>query len=132
MLYSLKLNPVTVVLVVDDEPVSIQLLSLILNRNGFKVIDARSGEIGLEQIHLHAPDIVMVDDMMPSMSGGEMCRRIKDDPAVSHIPVILFSAGTRVQDSDYLRACGADGALLKPTLTPDVLAAIAACLEPRS
>ncbi len=73
----------------------------------------------------------MVDDMMPGMSGGEMCRRIKDDPTVSHIPVILISAGTRVQDADYVRACGADAALPKPTLTPGVLETIAACLDPR-
>ncbi len=121
----------TVVLVVDDDPVSIQLLSLILTRKGFNVVDARSGEAGLELLYQNPPDIVMVDDMMPGMSGGDMCRHIKDDPAVRHIPVILFSAGTRVQDEDYIRTCGADAALLKPTLIHNVLDAINACLNPR-
>lgn len=129
---SLKPNAVTVVLVVDDDPVSVQLLSLILNRSGFKVVDARSGEIGLEQVYQRPPDVVIVDDMMPGMSGGEMCRRIKDDPAISSIPVILISAGTRVQDEDYVRACGADAVLLKPALTHDVVGAINSCLEPRA
>ena len=73
----------------------------------------------------------MVDDMMPGMSGGEMCRHIKDDPAVRHIPVILFSAGTRVQDEDYMHASGADATLLKPTLMHNVLDTINTCLNPR-
>ena len=121
----------TVVLVVDDDPISTQLLSLILKRGGFKVVEARSGEIGLERLYQHPPDVVIVDDMMPGMSGGEMCRHIKDDPVVSYIPVILVSAGTRVQDDDYVRACGANAVLLKPTLMQDVVETIAACLEPR-
>ncbi len=120
----------TVVLVVDDDPISVQLLSLLLTRNGFQVVDARSGEAGLERLYKLPPDVVMVDDMMPGMSGAEMCRHIKDDPAVCHIPVILISAGTRVQDADYVRACGADAALLKPTMAQDVVTTITACLNP--
>ncbi len=121
----------TVVLVVDDDPISTQLLSLILKRGGFKVVEARSGEIGLERLYQEPPDVVIVDDMMPGMSGGEMCRHIKDDSVISYIPVILVSAGTRVQDDDYVRACGANAVLLKPTLMHDVVETIAACLEPR-
>jgi DNA-binding response OmpR family regulator len=66
--------------------------------------------------------------MMPGMSGGDMCQRIKNDPQVSHTPVILISAGIRVKDSQYLQNVGADYALMKPTLSKDVLAAVEAVL----
>lgn len=122
----------SVVLVVDDDPVSLQLLDLILNRSGFEVMDADTAAFGLELMSQTLPDIVIVDDMMPDMSGGEMCRRIKDDPAACHIPVILISAGLRVQDQRYVHMVGADAVLLKPTLTKDVLDAVSFCLDKRA
>jgi len=118
----------SVVLIVDDDPVSVQLLELILSRSGYDVIRAENAETGLELVYEHRPDVVMIDDMMPDMSGGEMCRRIKADPEVSAIPVILVSAGIRVKDTNYIKEVGADYALLKPTLSKDVLNAVHAVL----
>jgi two-component system cell cycle response regulator len=114
----------SIVLVVDDDPVSVQLLDLILTRSGYEVIRASSAAAGLELVHSRLPDLVIIDDMMPGMSGGEMCLRIKNDPDVGHTPVILISAGIRVKDSEYLQNVGADYALMKPTLSKDVLEAV--------
>jgi len=114
----------SLVLVVDDDPVSIQLLELMLSRNGFDVLVARGGASGLDMVHKHQPDLVIIDDMMPGMSGGEMCRRMKTNPHFYNIPVILISAGVRIQDDDYIREVGADYALSKPALTRDVLQAV--------
>jgi two-component system OmpR family response regulator len=118
----------SIVLVVDDDPVSVQLLELILSRSGYEVIRASSAAAGLELVYSRSPDLVIIDDMMPGMSGGDMCQRIKNDPQVSHTPVILISAGIRVKDSQYLQNVGADYALMKPTLSKDVLAAVEAVL----
>ncbi len=113
-----------IVLVVDDDPVSVQLLEIVLKRSGYEVVVARSGTIGLQLIADVHPQVVLLDDMMPSMTGGEMCRQIKNSPEFQHIPVILISAGTRVQDPAYVAEVGADDALLKPILPKDVLKAV--------
>jgi CheY-like chemotaxis protein len=108
------------VMVVDDDPVSVHLLEIILERLGYAVIAAGSGAVGLELAAQLLPDAVIVDDMMPTMTGGEMCLAIKNDPALQHIPVILISAGTRVQNNTYIKKVGADHALVKPILSRDV------------
>lgn len=108
------------VLVVDDDPISVHLLEIILERLGFSAIVANSGAAGLEIAAQAHPDAIIVDDMMPTMTGGEMCRIIKDDPRLQHIPVILISAGTRVQNVSYVKKVGADHALVKPILSRDV------------
>ena len=107
-------------MVVDDDPISVHLLEIILERLGYAVIAAGSGTAGLELAAQMLPDAVIVDDMMPTMTGGEMCLAIKNDPALQHIPVILISAGTRVQNNTYIKKVGADHALVKPILSRDV------------
>jgi CheY-like chemotaxis protein len=108
------------VLVVDDDPISVHLLEIILERLGYQVMIAGSGVAGLELAAAARPDAVIVDDMMPIMTGGEMCRTLKDDPSLQAIPVILISAGTRVQNSTYIKKVGADHAFVKPILSRDV------------
>ncbi len=112
------------VLVVDDDPVSIHLLEIILQRSGYRVLSALTGRSGLELVMSKHPDVVIIDDMLPGMTGGEMCRQIKDAPELQHIPVILISAGMRVQDRSYIKKVGADYALAKPILPRDVIEAI--------
>lgn len=112
------------VLIVDDDQVSIHLLKLIFERGGYEVLAARSAAAGLEILRQQRPMVIIVDDMMPQMTGGQMCRIIKDDPAFWDIPVILLSAGTRVESATYIRQVGADFALTKPIISRDVLNAV--------
>ena len=112
------------VLVVDDDPVSVHLLEIILERNGYEVVVAHSGASGLQLAAESHPHVVIIDDMMPGMTGGEMCRKLKADPTLQHIPVILISAGMRVQDNSYVQKVGADYALVKPVLPKDLLKAL--------
>ena len=114
-------NPV---LVVDDDPVSVSLLELVLKRSGYQVIVARSASSGLQIAAEVNPSVILIDDMMPTMTGGEMCRQIKNNPDLAHIPVIMISAGTRVQDPSYVDSIGADYALTKPVFPKDVLRAV--------
>ncbi|MCC6804537.1 MAG: response regulator [Anaerolineae bacterium] len=109
------------VLVVDDDPVSVSLLELVLKRSGYQVILARSASSGLQIAAEVKPDVILIDDMMPTMTGGEMCQLLKSNPELAHIPVIMISAGTRVQDASYVDSIGADYALTKPVLPKDVL-----------
>ena len=111
-------------LVVDDDPISVHLIQLILERSGYEVLVAHSGSVGLELAAKAHPDAVIIDDMMPGMTGGEMCRRMKSDPDLREIPVVLISAGMRVQDASYVHKAGANYALIKPILPKDLLRAL--------
>jgi CheY-like chemotaxis protein len=121
------------VLIVDDDPVTIQLLKLMIERGGgYTVTAVRSGHAALETLNEMHPQIILVDDMMPKMTGGEFCRIVKDTPALSDIPVIIMSAGVRVESSSYIDQIGADLALSKPLVSREVVEAIESVLASKA
>lgn len=120
------------VLIVDDDPVTIQLLKLMVERNGYTVTAVRSGIAALEILPELRPQIILVDDMMPRMTGGEFCRTVKDTPDLRDIPVIIMSAGVRVESSSYIEQIGADMALSKPLVSREVVEAIESVLASKA
>ena len=105
---------VATVLVVDDDPVIQRLLKVNFEMEGYDVIIAGDGVEGLERARADHPDIVVLDIMMPRMSGLDVAKALKADPATAAIPVMLLSA--KAQEAD-LRAgddSGADDYLTKP------------------
>jgi DNA-binding response OmpR family regulator len=80
------------VLIVDDDPGA--LVTYRLTAAGYEVICARDGEAGLAAAREHAPDLVLVDWMMPRLTGVEMCSRLRAQPAIGGIPVVLLTART--------------------------------------
>ena len=121
----------SVVLVIDDEPGFLVIMQVILERGGYEVLFAEHGQEGLEMVYQHHPDLVLLDEMMPGISGGEVCSKIKSDPAVSGIPVVMHSAAPSACAPAYLQAIGADAALLKPCLPVEILDTVASCLGAR-
>src|SRR5215470_639630 len=111
----------TKVLVVDDTPDSIMILRSILVNNGFAVTTADSGRAALESLKNEIPDLVLLDVMMPEMSGLEVLERIKSNPLTSNMPVILVTAKT--QDEDVLAGYqyGADYYITKPCTAKQLL-----------
>lgn len=102
------------VLVVDDVPPNVKLLEAKLTSEYFDVLKAYSGPEALEIIGREHPDIVLLDVMMPGMDGFEVCRRIKADPATSHIPVVMVTALDQPADRVAGLESGADDFLTKP------------------
>ncbi|HYH39637.1 MAG TPA: response regulator, partial [Azospirillum sp.] len=86
------------VLVVDDVLPNVKLLAAKLTREYFDVITAYNGPEALEQVRKEAPDIVLLDVMMPGMDGFEVCEKIRSDPATMHIPVVMVTALSDVAD----------------------------------
>jgi CheY-like chemotaxis protein len=102
------------VLVVDDDPVIQRLLKVNFEMEGYNVVIASDGVEGLERARSERPDIIVLDVMMPKLSGLDVAKALKSDPETSSIPVLLLSA--KAQEAD-LRAgdqTGADGYLTKP------------------
>ncbi len=119
------------VLVVDDEEGFLQIIQVILKRAGYKTLTANNGLDGLDMIYNYRPDVVILDDMMPGMTGGEVCMQVKNDPEVRKIPIIMYSAGAKVRNRDYIQQIGADGVLFKPSLPNEIIETIANTLETR-
>jgi CheY-like chemotaxis protein len=108
------------VLVVDDDDVIRQLITVNLELEGFEVIPAVDGQDALDKVKDAQPDVVTLDVMMPRVDGWEAAARLREDPETAHIKVILLSA--RAQESDIQRGerIGVDAYLTKP-FDPDEL-----------
>jgi DNA-binding response OmpR family regulator len=104
----------TKVLVIDDDVLLTNMLEGTLDRNSFEVFVANSGAEGIEALHQVEPDIIVLDLMMPEMSGWEVCRRIR---MFSQVPILVLSA---VVDSEMVMQAldeGADDYIVKPIAT---------------
>ena len=117
------------VLVVEDEPALATLLRYNLEKQGFRVEEAVDGREALTRIAEEKPDLVLLDWMLPVMSGIEVCRQIRRRPETRTLPVIMVTA--RVEDSDAVRGLdtGADDYITKPFGIEALLARIRALLR---
>ena len=116
------------ILIVDDETSFLDILQIILTRAGYRTIVTTNGNEGLSMVYSHKPDLVVLDDMLPGISGADICMKIKTDPTVSHTPVILYSAGPRVREREFIRQIGANATISKPFKPKDVVQLIGNCL----
>ena len=82
------------ILVVDDDLESLKLIGLMLQRRGYEILAARDGPQALLMAETHAPDLVILDVLMPDMDGYEVCQRLRSNPRTSSLPVVMFTAKT--------------------------------------
>jgi signal transduction histidine kinase len=116
-----KQNPI---MIVDDNPNNAKLLCEFLQASGLQASVAFSGEIALAQVQVISPDMILLDVMMPGIDGFETCRRLKENKATQHIPVIFMTAVSDVVDKVKGLALGAVDYITKPFQPEDVLARI--------
>lgn len=102
------------ILVVDDVATNLRLVEGHLRREGYQVVLASSGEEALQKIEIDPPDLVLLDVIMPGMDGFEACRRIRENPEIRHIPVILVTALTDLDHKNQGQQAGADDFVTKP------------------
>jgi DNA-binding response OmpR family regulator len=102
------------VLVVDDDPVILELLRINFEIEGFEVLLATDGEEGLAKARDETPDVVLCDIMMPRLDGIELVTRLRDDPRTAHLPVVLLSAKAQKVEVDRGLAAGAEDYVTKP------------------
>jgi two-component system, OmpR family, phosphate regulon response regulator PhoB len=117
------------VLVMEDEDALATLLSYNLEKEGYRVVVASDGEEGMLQIDERLPDLVLLDWMLPKLSGIEVCRRIRGRPETRNMPIIMLTA--RGEESDRIRGLdtGADDYLTKPFSMSELIARIRAVLR---
>jgi DNA-binding response OmpR family regulator len=100
------------VLAVDDDQDLLALMRSSLKRKGFHVDISVNGEDLYQLIKMHYPDVILLDIQMDGVNGGDLCKKLKQDPATSHIPIIMLSANTNL--AEVTKSCGADDYLPKP------------------
>ncbi|SLN16071.1 phosphate regulon transcriptional regulator PhoB [Pseudooctadecabacter jejudonensis] len=112
------------VLIVEDEPAQREVLSYNLEAEGFRTTKAEDGEQGLLMVEEDAPDVIVLDWMLPNVSGIEVCRQLKNRPDTRTIPIIMLSA--RSEEVDKVRGLetGADDYVVKPYAVAELMARV--------
>ncbi|MEA1912045.1 MAG: response regulator, partial [Spirochaetota bacterium] len=122
------------ILIVDDEPRNLDFFDVMLDKLGFEVARAENGIIALEMVAEFRPDLILLDNVMPKLSGWQVTRLLKQDPAYSEykdISIIMFSAMDDVRDKIEGFELGVEDYITKPFNFSEVIARIRAVLKNR-
>jgi sigma-B regulation protein RsbU (phosphoserine phosphatase) len=112
------------ILIVDDERIQRMIFSEALRNQGYAIIEADSGQRGLEQYQAHHPDIVLVDALMPGMNGFDCCTALRNLPNGEYVPIVMITGLNETQAIDRAFAVGATDFIAKPvkiTLLKDLI-----------
>ena len=120
------------VLVVDDEQDLLELVSYNLNKEGYRVVGVASGEEALAAARRDVPDLIVLDLLLPTVDGLEVCRRLKADPRTQHIPVLMLTAKSEEADVVTGLELGAEDYVTKPFSPRVLVARVKAVLRRRS
>lgn len=112
------------ILVADDDPDLRDILRSIFEPAGFAIVEAENGAQALQITRSHPPDLIILDHMMPEMTGAQVCQDLKQDVLLRHIPIIMLTGKSEVQDKVAGMDAGADDYLVKPFEPQELLARV--------
>lgn len=114
----------TTVLIVDDSPTELHVLRTMLEKNGFDVSSANSGEEGIQKARSEKPDMILMDIVMPGMNGFQAAREITSNPETSSIPVIIVTTKDQETDRIWGLRQGAKDYITKPAIEKELVSKI--------
>jgi len=123
--------PQSTLLVVDDNPQNVELLLAFLEELPVKVVTAVDGVDALEKVEQYKPDLVLLDIMMPRMSGFQVCRKLKSDERTKDIQVLMVTALNELGDVEEASDCGTDDFVSKPVNKFELLTRVKSLLRVR-
>ncbi len=117
------------ILIVDDDVDALRLVGMMLEREGFKILAAASGQQAIEKAIAEQPILIILDVMMPDMDGYQVARQLRKHPATETIPILMFTAKTAVNDKVAGFQAGADDYLTKPVHPTELISRVQALLQ---
>ena len=117
------------ILLADDEPNQLELMSFNLTNAGYSIIKATNGKEAIELIENHSPDLIILDWMMPKMSGIDVCRTLRSRSETKQIPIIILSARSEDSDKSLGLDTGADDYISKPFSPKELISRVKALLR---
>jgi two-component system cell cycle response regulator len=123
--------PESTVLLVDDNVQNLELLQAFLESLPVKLVTAIDGVDALEKVAEHKPDLILLDVMMPRMSGFQVCRRLKSDPKTRDIQILMVTALNELGDIEQANECGTDDFVSKPVNKLELLTRVKSLLRVR-
>lgn len=114
----------TKVLIADDDPDLRDIVRSVLEASGFEVTEAPDGQQALQAVQATTPDLMILDYMMPGLKGPEVCQRLKQDTLLRHVPIIMLTGKSEIQDKLDGMNAGADDYILKPFDPQELLARV--------
>lgn len=111
----------TRVLITEDEPNIVESLTFILTRAGYEVVAVTDGEAAMQRLRAERPDLMILDLMIPKLNGFEVLKRVKGDPALAALPVLVLSAKGQAHDRQLAEEIGADAFVTKPFSNRDLI-----------
>ena len=123
--------PQSTVLIVDDNPQNIELLQAFLESLPVKIVTAVDGQDALEKVQQHNPDLILLDIMMPRMSGFQVCRKLKGDQKTRDIQILMVTALNELGDIEQANESGTDDFVSKPVNKIELLTRVKSLLRVR-
>ena len=117
------------ILIIEDDPATTRLVDYSLRHEGYQVSTASNGLDGIRKATKEAPDLIILDVMLPGMDGFEICHRLRAEPATAKLPVLMFSAKAQEMDKNTGLLVGADAYLTKPATPNSIVSHVEALLE---
>lgn len=117
------------ILIIDDDIDTLKLVGIMLERKGFRILASTSGDKGLDLAEKEMPDLILLDVMIPDISGIEIAQKIRDNPATATIPIIMFTARSQVDDKVEGLEAGADAYITKPARPRELFAQVNSILK---
>jgi two-component system cell cycle response regulator len=123
--------PDSTVLIVDDNPQNVELLQAFLESLPLKIVTATDGVDALDKVRQHNPDLILLDVMMPRMSGFQVCKNLKSDPKTKDIQVLMVTALNELGDIEQASECGTDDFVSKPINKLELITRVKSLLRVR-
>ena len=112
------------ILIIEDDPAISRLVDYSLKHEGYEVVAATNGLEGIRKAQYEAPDLVILDVMLPGMDGFEICHRLRAESETSQLPILMFSAKAQEIDKDTGLKVGADDYLPKPAAPAEIVSRV--------
>lgn len=123
--------PASRVLIVDDNQQNVELLQAFLETLPVQIFTALDGVDCLEKVKQHNPDLILLDIMMPRMSGFQVCRKLKNDPVTRDVQILMVTALNELGDIEQATECGTDDFISKPVNKFELLTRVKSLLRVR-